>query len=332
MSNTRELFDTKNPNTSTQDDDGIIESDIELDVTDVVEPDDDTPQKMVNRSADVMEENCKAAQIAKSRAMEAIAQGKLDDAIDHLTEAIMLNPTSAILYSTRASVFAKLNKSNAAIRDADAALEINPDSAKGYKVRGMARAMFGQWEEAAKDLLPASKLDYDEEIGLVLKKVKDLVEPSAQRIEEHRRKYERLRKEREVKKAEFERQQQQAQEQDQDALSALNDGEVISIHSAGELEKKLNAATRTSRLAILYFTATWCGPCRFISPLYTGLAAKYPKVVFLKVDIDEAREVAGRWNVNSVPTFFFLKNGEEVDKVVGVDKDALERKIAQHAG
>lgn len=50
-------------------------------------------------------------------------------------------------------------------------LQINPDSAKGYKSRGMARAMLGQWEEAAKDLHLASKLDYDEELSVVLKKV-----------------------------------------------------------------------------------------------------------------------------------------------------------------
>jgi len=109
-------------------------------------------------------------------------------------------------------------------------------------------------------------------------------------------------------------------------------GQVIGIHSTGELEKKLSAASKTSRLAILYFTATWCGPCRFISPIYTSLAEKYPKVVFLKIDIDEARDVAASWNISSVPTFFFVKNGKEVDSVVGADKSTLERKIAQHAG
>ena len=108
-------------------------------------------------------------------------------------------------------------------------------------------------------------------------------------------------------------------------------GEVSGIHSVGELETKLNAASKTSRLTILYFTATWCGPCRFISPLYVNLAGKYPKVVFLKVDIDEARDVAARWNISSVPTFFFIRNGKEIDKVVGADKNALESKIAQYA-
>lgn len=57
-------------------------------------------------------------------------------------------------------------------------LQINPDSAKGYKSRGIARAMLGQWEEAAKDLHTASKLDYDEEISSVLKKVSMLYSSS----------------------------------------------------------------------------------------------------------------------------------------------------------
>ncbi|KHG03252.1 TPR repeat-containing thioredoxin TDX -like protein [Gossypium arboreum] len=303
MAEPEQHSDDKKPYFSNEEDDDIIESDVELDNNGVVEPDNNPPQKMGDPSVE------------------------LDEAIDYLTEAIMLNPTSAILYATRASVFVKLSQPNAAIRDADAALKINPDSAKGYKVRGMARAMLGQWEEAASDLHVASKLDYDEEIGSVLKKV----EPNAHKIEEHRRKYERLRKERELKRSERQRQQKKAEAQDQEALSAFKDGQVIGVHSTSELEIKLNAATRTSRLMILYFTATWCGPCRFISPLYTSLAAKYAKVVFLKVDIDEGRDVAARWNISSVPTFFFIRNGKEVDKVVGADKTTLESKIAQYA-
>ncbi|KAJ9162648.1 hypothetical protein P3X46_022407 [Hevea brasiliensis] len=323
MSNSNEDF---NDQRSSEEGDNIIESDIELDDSDIVEPDNDPPQKMGNPAIEVTEEKQDAAQTEKVKAMEAISEGKLGDAIVHLTEAITLNPTSAILYATRASVFVKLKKPNAAIRDANAALEINPDSAKGYKVRGIARAMLGQWEEAASDLHVASKLDYDEEIALVLKKV----EPNARKIQEHRRKYERLRKERELKKAERER-QQRVEAQGREALSALKEGQVIGIHSTSELETKLNAASRTSRLAILYFTATWCGPCRYISPLFTNLATKYPKTVFLKVDVDEARDVAAKWNISSVPTFFFIKNGKEIDKVVGADKNGLERKIEQYA-
>ncbi|GAV88241.1 TPR_11 domain-containing protein [Cephalotus follicularis] len=191
-----------------EEDDEIIESDIELE-GDIVEPDNDPPQKTGDPSIEVTEESRDASQEAKARAMGALAEGNLEEAIEHLTDAILLNPTSAIMYATRASVYIKMKKPNAAIRDANAALAINPDSAKGYKTRGIARALLGQWEEAAKDLHVASKLDYDEEISVVLKKV----EPNAHKIEEHRRKYERLHKEREDRKIERERQRRRAEAQ-----------------------------------------------------------------------------------------------------------------------
>ena len=153
-------------------DDDIIESDIELDNTDdVVQPDNDPPQKMGDPSAQVTEDQRDAAQLSKSKALDAISQGHFDQALDLLTQAILLNPHSSILYATRASVFIKLKKPNAAICDADTALKINPDSAKGYKIRGLSRAMLGLWTEALTDLHVASKIDYDEEIAMALKKV-----------------------------------------------------------------------------------------------------------------------------------------------------------------
>ena len=60
--------------------------------------------------------------------------------------------------------------------------QINPDSAKGYKSRGMAKAMLGKWEDAAHDLHLAAKLDFDEEIGLELKKVKLLTKLTLEKM------------------------------------------------------------------------------------------------------------------------------------------------------
>ncbi|CAA0818104.1 TPR repeat-containing thioredoxin TDX [Striga hermonthica] len=321
-----EEFESIKPNLSGGDvsNDDIIESDIELDNSDVVEPDNDSPQKMGDPSLEVTEDNQEAAQLLKAKAINAMTDGKFAEAVDHLTEAVLLNPKSAILYANRANAFVKLNKPNAAIRDADAALQINPDLAKGYKARGMARAMLGLWEEAVSDLHVASRLDFDEETGSILKKV----EPNAKKIEEHRRKYELLRKEKELKKIELEKKRQQ----DAEAAAAFKDGEVIELDSRKDLEEKLNAAKKASRLAIIYFTAKWCGPCRYVSPEITSLAKKYPKVVFLKVDIDKSSDAAIAWNVSSIPSFFYVKNGKEVEKFVGVDKNTVEMKIVQHAG
>ncbi|XP_011039179.1 PREDICTED: TPR repeat-containing thioredoxin TDX-like [Populus euphratica] len=197
MSDFGECCDSKKP----IEDDDIIESDIDLDNTDVVEPDNDPPQKMGDPAVEVTEEKRDATQAEKAKVMDAISKGNLDEAIDHLTEAIMLNPISTILNATRASIFVKLKKPHATIRDVDAALVINPDFVEGYKVRGMTRAMLGQQEQAANELQMASKLDYDDEIGLVLKKV----EPNAHKIEEYHIKYELLQKERELRKTKRER-------------------------------------------------------------------------------------------------------------------------------
>ncbi|CBI28504.3 unnamed protein product, partial [Vitis vinifera] len=203
-----EMADLQDPQEE-GDDSNIVESDVELE-GDTVDPDNDPPQKMGDPTVEVSEEDRDASQMAKGQAMEAISEGNLEEAIGHLTEAILLNPTSAIMYGTRGRTLFEILEHNLHLNFFFwLSKGINPDSAKGYKSRGIARAMLGQWEEAAKDLHLASKLDYDEEISAVLKKV----EPNAHRIEEHRRKYERLRKEKEDKKIERERQRRRAQAQ-----------------------------------------------------------------------------------------------------------------------
>ena len=107
--------------------------------------------------------------------------------------------------------------------------------------------------------------------------------------------------------------------------------QVIVIHSASELEKRLEEASRTSRLAILFFSKA--RPRRYIS-LYASLAVKYPKVVFLKVDIEEGPNAEGMAvdrGISKFPTFLIYKSGKEVDKVVGVDAFELERKVPLHS-
>lgn len=171
------------------------ESDLEIDNDGVIEPDTGAPQEMGDENAEITEEMMDQANEKKGAAIEALNDGELQKAIDLFTDAIKLNPRLAILYAKRASVFVKLQKPNAAIRDCDRAIEINPDSAQPYKWRGKAHRLLGHWEEAAHDLALACKLDYDEDASAMLKEV----QPRAQKIAEHRRKYERKREEREIK-------------------------------------------------------------------------------------------------------------------------------------
>ncbi|NWU65119.1 F10A1 protein, partial [Pterocles burchelli] len=171
------------------------ESDLEIDNEGVVEPDNDDPQEMGDENVEVTEEMMDQANEKKIEAINALSEGELQKAVDLFTEAIKLNPCLAILYAKRASVFVKLQKPNAAIRDCDRAIKINPDSAQTYKWRGKAHRLLGHWEEAARDLALACKLDYDEDASAMLKEV----QPRAQKIAEHRRKYERKREEKEIK-------------------------------------------------------------------------------------------------------------------------------------
>lgn len=80
------------------------------------------------------------------------------------------------------------------------------------------------------------------------------------------------------------------------------------------------------------FTATWCGPCRAIAPHFERLPSKYPRAIFLKVDVDKCQETAAAQGVSAMPTFIFYRNRSKIDRVQGADVATLEAKIQQHYG
>ncbi|XP_069052992.1 hsc70-interacting protein [Lepisosteus oculatus] len=204
------------------------ESELEIDNEGVIEPDTDEPQEMGDfENLEVTEEMMEQANEKKMEAIGAIGEGDLPKALDLFTEAIKLNPRLAILYAKRASVYIRMQKPNAAVRDCDRAIAINPDSAQPYKWRGKAHRLLGHWEESARDLATACKLDYDEEASAMLKEV----QPRANKIAEHRRKYERKREEREirekrdrVKKAREEHERAQREEEARQQSSGAHGG------------------------------------------------------------------------------------------------------------
>ena len=87
-------------------------------------------------------------------------------------------------------------------------------------------------------------------------------------------------------------------------------------------------------LVIVDFWATWCGPCHMVAPIMEQLAAEHQgKVKVLKVDVDENQRTAMRFNVRSIPSILFFKDGRHVDTLVGAyPKPAFEQKIQQHLG
>lgn len=77
------------------------------------------------------------------------------------------------------------------------------------------------------------------------------------------------------------------------------------------------------------FWAEWCGPCRMVSPVLEELAGDYQdKVKFVKVNVDQAGELASRYNVFSIPTLILFNKGKVIDQKVGAaDKDSYRTMI-----
>lgn len=77
------------------------------------------------------------------------------------------------------------------------------------------------------------------------------------------------------------------------------------------------------------FWAEWCGPCRMVSPIVDELAEELQdKLKVVKVNVDEAQDLAGNYQVMSIPTLLLFKGGELVEQIVGaVSKDQLFEKI-----
>ena len=108
-------------------------------------------------------------------------------------------------------------------------------------------------------------------------------------------------------------------------------GIVIGCHNLDQWNEQLEQCNQSNKLVVVDFTASWCGPCRFMAPILADMAKKMPHVTFLKVDVDELKSVAEDWAVEAMPTFVFMKEGKIVDRVVGAVKDELQLKVAQHS-
>ena len=78
--------------------------------------------------------------------------------------------------------------------------------------------------------------------------------------------------------------------------------------------------------------ADWCGPCRMIAPVVEELARDYDdRLVVGKLNVDENTETATRFGIMSIPTLLIVKNGEEVDRIIGaVPKQLIEEKLKKH--
>lgn len=97
-------------------------------------------------------------------------------------------------------------------------------------------------------------------------------------------------------------------------------------------DSNFNEIVNKNSLALIDCWAPWCGPCVVISPIVEELAKEYAgKVLFGKLNVDENPRTAGRFQIFGIPTLLIIKNGKEVDRIVGlVPKDQIEARLKKH--
>jgi thioredoxin 2 len=83
---------------------------------------------------------------------------------------------------------------------------------------------------------------------------------------------------------------------------------------------------------IVDFWAPWCGPCKMMAPTFTKVALDYPlKTLFVKANTQDEQQLAGRFNIQSIPTLIIFKNGIEVQRVSGaLDENSLNQFVQTH--
>ncbi|GLJ32134.1 hypothetical protein SUGI_0647080 [Cryptomeria japonica] len=107
---------------------------------------------------------------------------------------------------------------------------------------------------------------------------------------------------------------------------------VLVVDSAKSWEYIMTQAKIQACPMVVHFTAAWCAPSKFMAGFFGELALKYPDVLFLSVDVDEAKSVAEKLDVKAMPTFLLMEEDKQVvDKIVGANTEELLKRVSLFA-
>lgn len=113
----------------------------------------------------------------------------------------------------------------------------------------------------------------------------------------------------------------------QSARKASGYGRVLNLTARDALDKNLANAHDTS--ATIFFTSSTCAPCKLVYPTYDSLAQEHSDALFVKVDINEARDIAMKYGIRATPTFMTFSKGKKLDEWTGADPTLLKRNVEQ---
>ncbi|XP_071735046.1 thioredoxin H2-like [Rutidosis leptorrhynchoides] len=115
-----------------------------------------------------------------------------------------------------------------------------------------------------------------------------------------------------------------------DGDTPSEESRVIEFHSSNRWQLHYNQSKQSPKLMVVDFSASWCGPCKTLEPFIRSLASKFPDIDFIKIDVDELQDVTKEFCVTAISTLVLLKQGKEVERVIGAKEDELERKILKN--
>jgi len=100
------------------------------------------------------------------------------------------------------------------------------------------------------------------------------------------------------------------------------------VHQVKDMaDFKAQLKTAGEKLVVVDFFATWCGPCKMISPHMEEMSKNMTDVVFLKVDVDECEDIAMEYKITAMPTFIFLKKEVQQEMLMGANVEKLKEMV-----
>ncbi|XP_015779316.1 PREDICTED: thioredoxin-2-like [Acropora digitifera] len=106
-------------------------------------------------------------------------------------------------------------------------------------------------------------------------------------------------------------------------------GQIVELETKEDFDNFLKEAGE--KLVVVDFFATWCGPCKKMSPTIKKLAEEYAdKVFFAKVDVDENADTAEEQEISAMPTFMLYKSRRKVDSFTGANAEKLKELVQRH--